>query len=67
MYSNPLSFLEYIAVEKVEGVFKQSPVVEQLWVYGNRYSRRYLWTGGAREVCDDDEFEDFQGKRESWS
>ena len=29
--------VEYIAVEKVEGVFKQSPVVDQLWVYGNRY------------------------------
>jgi acyl-CoA synthetase (AMP-forming)/AMP-acid ligase II len=28
---------EYIAVEKVEGIYKMNPAVEQIWVYGNSY------------------------------
>lgn len=32
-----LSHGEYIAVEKVEGTFKQAAVVEQIWVYGNSF------------------------------
>lgn len=28
---------EYIAVEKVEAVFKKNSNVEQIWVYGNSY------------------------------
>ncbi len=28
---------EYIAVEKVEGAYKKSPAVEQIWVYGNSF------------------------------
>jgi long-chain acyl-CoA synthetase len=28
---------EYVAVEKVEAVYKRSRVVEQIWVYGNSF------------------------------
>lgn len=28
---------EYIAVEKLENVFKQNSLVEQIWVYGNSF------------------------------
>ena len=28
---------EYIAVEKVEAVYKKSALVEQIWVYGNSF------------------------------
>ncbi|KAK9817123.1 hypothetical protein WJX72_009841 [[Myrmecia] bisecta] len=28
---------EYIAVEKLESVFKKNPLVEQIWVYGNSF------------------------------
>jgi long-chain acyl-CoA synthetase len=28
---------EYVAVEKLEAVYKGSPVVEQVWVYGNSF------------------------------
>lgn len=28
---------EYVAVEKLESIFKNSPLIEQLWVYGNSY------------------------------
>lgn len=28
---------EYIAVEKIEAVYKKCPVVEQVWVYGNSF------------------------------
>ena len=28
---------EYIAVEKVEGIYKMNSAVEQIWVYGNSY------------------------------
>ncbi len=28
---------EYIAVEKIEAVYKKNPLVEQIWVYGNSF------------------------------
>ena len=28
---------EYIAVEKIEAVYKKNPIVEQIWVYGNSF------------------------------
>jgi long-chain acyl-CoA synthetase len=28
---------EYVAVEQIENVLKRSPLVEQLWVYGNSF------------------------------
>jgi hypothetical protein len=28
---------EYIAVEKLEGIYKKAPSVEQVWVYGNSF------------------------------
>lgn len=28
---------EYIAVEKVEGIYKLNPLIEQVWVYGNSF------------------------------
>jgi long-chain acyl-CoA synthetase len=33
--SNQNNTGEYVAVEKLEAVYKGSPVVEQVWVYGN--------------------------------
>jgi len=32
-----LSQGEYIAVEKLEGIYKKAPSVEQVWVYGNSF------------------------------
>jgi long-chain acyl-CoA synthetase len=37
-----LSQGEYIAVEKVEAVFKKNSYVEQIWVYGNSYESQLV-------------------------
>ena len=34
---SPWTAGEYIAVEKVEAVFKKNSNLEQIWVYGNSY------------------------------
>jgi long-chain acyl-CoA synthetase len=37
-----LSQGEYIAVEKIEAVYKKNPVVEQVWVYGNSFESQLV-------------------------
>ncbi|KAL4427692.1 hypothetical protein ABPG75_001781 [Micractinium tetrahymenae] len=37
-----LSQGEYIAVEKVEGIYKMNSAVEQIWVYGNSYESQLV-------------------------
>ncbi|PSC74925.1 long chain acyl-synthetase 4-like [Micractinium conductrix] len=37
-----LSQGEYIAVEKVEGIYKMNPIIEQIWVYGNSFESQLV-------------------------
>ena len=42
---------EYIAVEKIEAVYKKNPTVEQIWVYGNSFENTLVAVVVPSEVA----------------
>jgi len=42
---------EYIAVEKIEAVYKKNPLVEQIWVYGNSFESVLVAVRTSQPYC----------------